>query len=213
VTDKTAVLPYIHDIHAQTGHIDILINNAAYVQWDPISQMSIEQAERTMAVGYNGMVTTIKTILPLMQAAGRGHIVNIASIAGLILVGGTSAAYAGTKAAIDTYTRILQMELAGSPIQATVVRLSTVAGTNFFKKHVPMSRMAPLSKYFAPLTPPDVATAVLRAIAKKQEIVYLPWYTHPTYLLYVIAPRFSRWLSKLGGANKHDYANVDWKIR
>jgi hypothetical protein len=76
-----------------------------------------------------------------------------------------------------------------------------------------MSRMAPLSKYFAPLTPPDVATAVLRAIAKKQEIVYLPWYTHPTYLLYVIAPRFSRWLSKLGGANNRDYANVDWTMR
>lgn len=210
VTDRAAVEQWIDSIYQATGQIDVLVNNAAYVQWDDVNNMSVEQAERTMQVGYNGMLYTTKKVLPLMQAAGQGQIVNVASIAGLILVGGTSAAYAATKAAVDTYSRILQKELAHEPIRVTLVRLGTVAGTDFFKKYVPNSRMPPLSRFLPPLTPPDVAQAILEALYKRQAILTLPRYLALLYIIYTIAPGFSRWLSGFGGSNEHDYGAVPW---
>jgi NAD(P)-dependent dehydrogenase (short-subunit alcohol dehydrogenase family) len=210
VTHRPAVESWIGRIHQTTGRIDVLVNNAAYVQWDDVASMTIEQAERTMQVGYNGMVYTTKTVLPLMQDAGRGRIVNVGSIAGLILVGGTSAAYAATKAAVDTYSRILQKELVGQAVGVTLVRLGTVAGTDFFRRYVPNSRMAPLSRFLPALTPPDVAEAIVRALYRRQEILTLPRYLSLLYVIYTIAPRFSRWLAGLGGANRQDYGQVQW---
>lgn len=103
------------------------------MQWDDVLNMSIDQAQHTMRVGYDGMVTGIRTALPWMMAAGQGHIVTVGSITARILVRGSSAAYTATKAAIDAYTITLQIELAHTPVSATLVRLGTVAGTDFFK--------------------------------------------------------------------------------
>jgi NADP-dependent 3-hydroxy acid dehydrogenase YdfG len=50
--------------------------------------MSVEDAERTMRVGFDGMVYGVKAVLPYMQAARRGHIVNVGSSVGRVYVGG-----------------------------------------------------------------------------------------------------------------------------
>jgi NAD(P)-dependent dehydrogenase (short-subunit alcohol dehydrogenase family) len=136
VTDRVAYEAWLAEIWVENGRIDLLIHNAAFVRWADVTEMSVEEAQRTVRVGYDGMVIGTKTVLPRMQAAGRGHIVNIGSVTGRAFVGGASAAYAATKAAIDAYTQILHAELADSPVNATIVRLGTVAGTDFFRKHV-----------------------------------------------------------------------------
>ena len=171
VTDRTVFEAWIEGIWERNGRIDLLINNAAFVRWTDVKDMSVEEAQRTMRVGYDGMVVGIKAVLPQMQAAGRGHIVNMGSVAGRAFVGGASAAYAATKAAIDAYTQTLHAELANSPVNATVVRLGTVAGTDFFRKHVSNERMPPFTQFLPALTPDRVATAVLRAVEKRQNIL------------------------------------------
>ncbi|MCP5098135.1 MAG: SDR family NAD(P)-dependent oxidoreductase, partial [Chloroflexi bacterium] len=198
-------------IYEANGRFDILIHNAAYVQWADVSAMSIKQAQRSMQVGYDGMVVGIKTVLPWMQTAGQGHIVNIGSVAGSAFVGGASAAYAATKAAIDAYTQTLHVELKNSPINATLVRLGTVAGTNFFKKHVSNERMPPFMRFVPALTPPKVATAVLHAVAKKKEIVTLPRYMQPLLAVYALFPNLARRIAGIGGTDKTDYAGVSWQ--
>ncbi len=213
VTNRVALEGWINQIYQENGRVDLLVNNAAFVRWNDINNMSIEEATYTMRVSFDGMVVGIKTVLPWMEAAGRGHIVSIGSMTARIFVPGSSAAYAAAKAAIDAYTLMLQIELENSPVNATLVRLSTVAGTDFFKKHVPVSRMSPLTRFFPALTPPMVATAVIRAIEKKQLILTLPRYMHLLGIIYSIAPRFSRWLSQMGGRNKSDYGRVEWQYR
>lgn len=210
VTDRTALEGWIEQIYEKNGRIDILINNAAFVRWEDVAAMSVEDAQRSMRVGYEAMVITTKKVLPYMQTAGRGHIVNMGSITARILVAGSSAAYAATKAAIDVYTQTLNMELARSPITATLVRLGTTAGTDFFKKHVKPGRMPRLSQYLPPLTPPQVAQAIIQAIHRKQQIITLPRYLAPLTAIYTLFPRFSRWLANLGGTNQPDYGKVQW---
>lgn len=213
VTDRDQVETWLDSILAGAGRVDVLINNAAFVRWVDVEMMSVAEAEQTMRVSYDGMVYTIKKVLPVLQAQGSGHIVNIGSIAGRIYVGGASAAYAAAKAAIDAYTQILQVELRGTPVRATLVRLGTVAGTDFFKEHVATTRMPPLTRFMPALTPPDVATAVLRAIQRQTDIITLPRYLHLLTLIYMFAPRFSHWLAGLGGQGHPDYGAAAWKYQ
>ena len=213
VTDRGQYVGWLEEVYGGNGRPDILIHNAAYVQWDDVLDMTIDQAQHTRRVGYDGMVTGVRTALPWMLAAGQGRIVTVGSITARILVRGSSAAYTATKAAIDAYTVTLQMELAHTPVSATLVRLGTVAGTDFFKKHVQPGRTPKLNKYLPALTPPQVATAVLRAMQKKQPILTLPRYLGPLSVIYQIAPRFSRWLSDQGWGEHPDYGRVDWTYK
>ncbi len=209
VTDRAAYEAWLEEIWEGNGRIDLLIHNAAYVRWADVTAMSVAEAQRTMRVGYDGMVIGTKFVLPKMQAAGRGHIVNIGSVAGRAFVGGASAAYAATKAAIDAYTQTLHAELTDSPVNATIVRLGTVAGTDFFRKHVSNDRMPPFTQFLPALTPERVATAVLNAITKKQQILTLPRYLELLTFVYNLSPRFARWLARMGGPNRKDYTRSD----
>lgn len=215
VTDRVAYEAWLEERWGENGRLDILINNAAYVQWDDILDMSTDQALHTMRVGYDGMVTGIRKVLPWMLDANQGHIVNVGSITARIIVRGSSAAYTATKAAIDAYTVTLQMELAAvrtrpTPVHATLVRLGTVGGTDFFKQHVDPARTPKLNKYLPALTPPKAADAILKAIDKKQNILTLPRYLGPLSIIYQIAPRFSRWLADQGWGNHPDYGGQAW---
>jgi NADP-dependent 3-hydroxy acid dehydrogenase YdfG len=213
VTDRPALESWIKNIYQETGRIDVLVNNAAFVRWESVQSMTSEDAIQTMRVSYDGLVVAVKSVLPLMEAAGSGLIINMGSMTARIFVPGSSAAYAAAKAAIDAYTLMLQIELENSPVRATLVRLATVAGTDFFKKHVPASRMSPLTRFIPALTPPEVADAILRAIYKKQDIVTLPGYMHLLGIIYQIIPGFSRWLARIGGRNERDYGQVEWQYR
>lgn len=210
VTDQVAYEAWLDEVYGENGRFDILINNAAYVQWDDVIDMSTEQALHTMRVGYDGMVIGIRKVLPWMLAANQGHIVNVGSIASRIIVHGSSAAYSATKAAIDAYTLTLHIELANTPIFATLVRLGTVGGTDFFKQHVHPARTPKLNKYLPALTPPQVANAIVKAIAKNQAILTLPWYLGPLSLVYQIMPGFSRWLANQGWGEHPDYGQKKW---
>jgi NAD(P)-dependent dehydrogenase (short-subunit alcohol dehydrogenase family) len=211
ITDRERYQRWLAEIHHQTGQLDVLVNNAAYVRWSDVEKMSIEEAQQTMRVAYDGLVYGIKKVLPYMKAAGRGHIINVGSITGNIYVGGASAAYSAAKAAVEAYTRILQVELKETPIHVSLIRLGTVAGTDFFREHVPHTRMPRLLDFLPYATPPQVAQIILRALYRRQEIVTYPRYLGVLRLVFLIAPGFSRWLAALGGAGKREYASAKWR--
>lgn len=211
VSDRAQVETWIAGIYEQTGRIDLLVNNAAFVSWESVTDMPVEDSIRTMRVGYDGMVYGVKAVLPLMQAAGRGHIVNMGSSAGRIFVSGPSAAYAAVKAAIDGYTQILQLELRDSPIKVTLVRLGTVAGTDFFRRHVPSSYLPRLADFVPYLTPPQVARRVVNAVRKGQPFLNMPR-TLPLFILFFeVAPALFRWVGRAPGKAQKEYGDIAWR--
>ncbi len=213
VTDRGALEAWINAIYRAESRLDVLVNNAAYVHWADLRDMGVEDALLTMRVGYDAMVYAIYKALPLLEANGWGHIVNMGSIAGRIFVGGSSAAYAATKAAIDAFTQTLHVELRGSPVQTTLVRLGTVAGTDFFKKHVTNARMPALTRFMPALTPPQVADAVLQAIVQRKPILTLPRYLALLTLVYGFMPGVAQRLAGLGGQNLVEYGRVEWQYQ
>lgn len=207
VSDRSSYEACITGIHESAGRLDVLVNNAAFVRWRDVEQMSVEEAERTIfRTGYDATVYGVHAALPLMRSAGRGHIVNMGSATGLIFTRGPSAAYAASKAAIEAYTQILRLELKGSPVRVTLVRPSTVVGTGFFGQHVASSRMPRIADFLPRSTPEQVAGAVLRGLLGEREVVDFPGYMPSLYRCYAMAPELFRKLTALGGPARGDFS-------
>jgi len=77
------------------GRIDIFVNNAGFVIYGKVSELTIEEIESQMETNYFGMIYCIKNFLPHMVEQGQGHIVNVASVGASLGVPGV-ASYCAT---------------------------------------------------------------------------------------------------------------------
>ncbi len=114
VTQPVQIARMVGEVVKRFGRLDILINDAAYNKSIPFSDLdglTTEEWAKIIDVNLTGPMHVIKAVAPVMQKQGRGRIVNIASIAGLI-PGGSSIAYAVSKAGLIHLTRCMSVALA-----------------------------------------------------------------------------------------------------
>ncbi len=114
VTQPAQLQKLVDDVVKRFGSLDILINDAAYNKAIPFSDLdglTTEEWTKIIDVNLTGPMHAIKAVAPAMKKQGRGRIVNIASIAGL-MPGGSSIAYAVSKAGLIHLTRCMSVALA-----------------------------------------------------------------------------------------------------
>ncbi len=114
ITEPAAVDRLVAEVTQRFGRLDILVNDAAYNKSIPFADLdglTQEVWDKIMAVNLTGPMRLIKAVAPIMQAQGRGRIVNIASVAGLGPTG-SSIAYAVSKAGLIHLTRCMAVALA-----------------------------------------------------------------------------------------------------
>ena len=120
--DRAALQGVAARVLASRGPVAILINNAGVVTGATLLECSDAAIERTFQVNALALFWTVRAFLPGMIAQGRGHVVTIASAAGL---GGTSRLtdYCASKFAAVGFDESLRLELRrlGHPIRTTVV--------------------------------------------------------------------------------------------
>ncbi len=119
-SDIDALASYLQDAH---GRVDVLINNAGILidgdldHATGICDADAEAIRKTVEVNTIGPMMLIKALLPLMQQADYGRIVNISSGMGqLVDMGGRHPGYRISKTALNAVTRIFAAELEGSNI-------------------------------------------------------------------------------------------------
>ena len=102
------------------GQIDVLVNNAGIGYFGAIEESEEEEVRRMFEINFFGLANMTKAVLPGMRARRRGHIINIASIGGLV---GFPAVgfYNATKFAVDGYSESLSKEVAPLGIKVTVI--------------------------------------------------------------------------------------------
>jgi len=156
-------------INAEVGDIDILINNGWYGYY---SDMPWKLEEKMTAVNIMGMLHLTTLFLPGMLALGKGHIINIGSIAGGLPNQGI-ATYSASKAFMDAFTTSLHRELRGSGVQASVMRLGAVR-TEFYDRarELENGRSIPAEKFA--ISTERVNSALWRLINHPQRVVYVP---------------------------------------
>ena len=118
VTKDNSVKEAISNILAQTGTIDILINNAGIMYLGITEAFSVEQAKFQMETNYFGAIRVMQAVLPSMRKAGSGLIINTSSLVGRMSPPffGT---YTATKHALEGYSQALRYEV--SPFGVDIV--------------------------------------------------------------------------------------------
>ena len=120
VTDDESMSSGIEKIIAETGRIDVLVNNAGYGSFGAIEDVSIDEARRQFEVNVFGLARLTQLVLPHMRAQRSGTIINISSIGGRFttLLGGW---YHASKHAVEALSDALRMETAPFGIDVAVI--------------------------------------------------------------------------------------------
>ncbi len=105
--------PLLRRVVSEFGRVDVVCNNAGVVTpAAPLWEQSYADWLWTVQVNLLGVANGVRAFVPLMVAAGRGHVVNTASIAGLATIpGGGNGAYSATKHAVVGLSETLRLEL------------------------------------------------------------------------------------------------------
>jgi 2-hydroxycyclohexanecarboxyl-CoA dehydrogenase len=117
ITDRAQVTAAVAQLRAAFGPVTIVVNNAGITGFTPFREISDEQWDRMMEVNLKGTFIVTQTVLPDMEAAKWGRIVNISSSSAQTGAIGM-AHYAASKGAMITLTRSLAQEL--GPLGITV---------------------------------------------------------------------------------------------
>jgi NAD(P)-dependent dehydrogenase (short-subunit alcohol dehydrogenase family) len=120
VSSRDDWLRVVTDASAAFGAINVLVNNAGVLSRVAFDKLTLEQWQATMNVNAWGVFAGIQAVVPWMQKAGGGSIINIASTAAVSAVGGLSA-YTASKGAVDALTRAAAIELAPSNIRVNCI--------------------------------------------------------------------------------------------
>jgi 3-oxoacyl-[acyl-carrier protein] reductase len=132
VADEASVAAFAALARERLGAADVLINNAGLGHFAPVAEMTTAQFDETMAVNVRGVFLMTQAFLPQMRRRGRGHIVNIASLAGRNPVPG-GAAYAASKHAVLGFSKSLFGEVRKEGIRVVAICPGSVV-TPFFDK-------------------------------------------------------------------------------
>lgn len=109
VTDRQSMAAFAQTAVESWGRIDVLINNAGVMPLSPLAAGKQDEWERMVDVNIKGVLWGIGAVLPVMEAQGRGQIINIGSIGALSVVP-TAAVYCATKFAVRAISDGLRQE-------------------------------------------------------------------------------------------------------
>ncbi|WP_395455981.1 SDR family oxidoreductase [Azospirillum melinis] len=109
VTDRASMEGFVDEARDRFGRIDVLVNNAGVMPLSPLASLKVEEWDRMIDVNIRGVLHGIAAVLPVMEAQGGGHVVNIGSVGSFEVVP-TSAVYSATKFAVRAITDGLRQE-------------------------------------------------------------------------------------------------------
>ena len=160
VSDATQVMRFAEAARAALGGAPTLVvNNAGIARWGAVAEMTVADWDAVMNTNVRGMFLVTRAFLPGMLAAGRGNIVNIASLSGKNAVA-RGAAYAASKHAVLGFSKSLMLEVRQQGVRVLAVCPGSVDTPIFDDEQTPFElnrdRM---------MQPADIAQIILNALA------------------------------------------------
>ncbi|MGH2890987.1 MAG: SDR family oxidoreductase, partial [Solirubrobacteraceae bacterium] len=165
VTERASFDGFLTEAERSLGPLDVLVNNAGIMPIGPFVQESDATAERIVDINVNGVILGSKLALERFTPRGRGHLVNVASVAGKIGFPG-GATYSASKHAVVGLSEALRAELRGSGVDVSIVMpvvVNTELGAGLRR-----------SRGIRVVEPEDVAAAIVEALRTGRVDVYVP---------------------------------------
>lgn len=167
VTDPASVRGFV----AQVGECTVLVNNAGgAIGREPVADADDEHWRWMFETNVLGTMRMSRALLPALERSGRGHIVNVGSVAGFEVYEG-GAGYTGAKHAERALTRTLRLELLGTPIRVTDVSPGLV-DTEFSLVRFggDAQKAAAVYRGMTPLRAEDIADCVVWAVTRPPRV-------------------------------------------
>lgn len=191
VTSEQQRLSTVADVFQKWGAINILINNAGISYRSVIEHMTEEDEFRQMNTNYLGPVGLIRAVLPHMRNRGRGKIINVSSVSGMLAMP-TMASYSASKYALEGMSEALWYEtrplgISVSLVQPGFIRSLSFKKVNFSKLSSPEARSGPYVDYYekmepfverlmqlSPTTPESIARLIVKLIRTENPPLWVP---------------------------------------
>lgn len=191
VTQAADVKEAVDRAVGRHGRIDYMFNNAGIIILGEVRDMESEHWNRIMNVNLYGVVHGTTAAYAHMVKQHHGHIVNVASISGLIHMA-TYSAYAASKHAVVGFTNSLRPEAARLGVKISVVCPGTMktgmgaAGTILAADREELERLA--GSKDKPMSPDDAAQVTLRGVERNQAMIVFPFSARLLWWAYRIRP-------------------------
>jgi NADP-dependent 3-hydroxy acid dehydrogenase YdfG len=165
VCDRASFARFLEEVERTLGPLDVLINNAGIMPLGPFDEEDDATTLRQIDVNVVGVMTGCKLVIPKMKKRGRGHIVNIASMAGRTGYA-NAVTYCMTKFAVVGLSEALRSELRGTGIELSLVCpgvVNTELGSGLKE-----------TRAVKVVEPEDVADAIVEALRTGRFDVFVP---------------------------------------
>ncbi|GAB4564385.1 MAG: SDR family oxidoreductase [Rhizobacter sp.] len=184
LADRDAINATAARVLQEGGAVDVLINNAGIVNGKSLLDSSDAEIERTFRINTLALFSTTRAFLPGMLARGTGHVVNIASAAGLAGVP-RLCDYSASKFAVVGFDESLRLELGqlGSKVVTTLVCPSFIDTGMFRGVKTRFSWLLPI------MVPDDAAERIVRAIEADRRRLVMPRFVLAALVMRALPPR------------------------
>jgi short-subunit dehydrogenase len=188
LTDRKQLEALVGHAQDAIGPLDILVNNAGLEFGGSFVRSTADELEAIVDVNLLATMVLTREALPGMQERGRGHIVNLASLAGKVPPP-YLASYAATKHGVVGFTHALRAESWGEPVGFSAICPGFVSRVGMYGR---LEHLVPAPRVLGTVPPESVGEAVVRAIRKNlPEVVVNKRPVRPLILLNAVAPRLA----------------------
>lgn len=127
VMQRSQVEELVQSAVAQYDRVDVMLNNSGIMPIAALTALKVEEWDRMIDVNIKGLLYGVAAVLPIMQRQKQGHIVNVASVAGIRVFTPGGVVYSATKFAVRAITEGLRVELRQDNIRATMISPGAVS--------------------------------------------------------------------------------------
>ncbi len=186
-----------------SGRIDYLFNNAGIGVMGEIDSYTVEDWTDVFDVNLRGVVNGIQAAYPIMIRQGSGHIVNTASMAGLVY-GAGQASYTATKHAVVALSLALRVEGKRHGVDVSVlcpgaIRTPILTGGKYGRtKGMGEAEMRKFWDSMRPMQPEEFAERALRAVSRSKAIIVVPAWWKTLWFLNRLSPAAAMRVAALG---------------
>jgi short-subunit dehydrogenase len=186
----------------ELGPIDLLVNNAGLEITGYSHELDPERIASVVGVNLTGLIQLTTLVLPEMMERKRGHVCNIASVAGLV-ARPFATVYSATKHGVVGYSWSLRAEMVDHGVEVTVVCPSYVTDVGMYATRTEAMRAGSPPKALKPVSPAKVAAEAITAIEKNRaEIVVGPPLTKVAGVASALSPDLVIKLGRRSGVHR-----------
>ncbi|MDQ4004979.1 MAG: SDR family NAD(P)-dependent oxidoreductase [Actinomycetota bacterium] len=184
-------------VRSEHGRCDVLINNAGVPGGGGFGELSLDRIRTVTETNYMSILVATKLFLDLLVDA-KGHVVNVASLAGRYALPG-AAVYTASKHAVVALSEALYYEMKPAGVMVTVVNPGIVATEGFFPKDSPLWKDPTLKPFI--MKPERVAKAIVDAIRHRRgpEISVPRWLAAPQAVRVLAPPLYRAAVQRIVG--------------